>query len=72
MRSFALVLLTAPTFAQFEDPAPPEVNRLEPIEAPAAKPFDALTTHRAPRPLAEGATVEDWPSFLGPDRKSVV
>jgi outer membrane protein assembly factor BamB len=68
MRCLALFLLAAPALAQIEDPAPPEVNRLETVEAPAAKPFDELTTHRAPRALAEGATVEDWPSFLGPRR----
>lgn len=29
--------------------------------------FDRLTTHAAPKPLAEGAKTEDWPRFLGPN-----
>lgn len=36
--------------------------------APGAgpEPFDRLTFHAAPKPLAEGAVTSDWPRFLGP------
>lgn len=49
----------------FTDPAPPDVRTLEPIEAPAAAPFDELTTHRSPAPLATDVVTEDWPAFRG-------
>ncbi len=32
----------------------------------AAEPFDRLTFHQAPKPLAVGAVTEDWPRVLGP------
>ncbi len=34
-------------------------------------PTPGLTSHAAPRPLAEGAVTEDWPSFLGPRRDGI-
>lgn len=34
----------------------------------AARSHATLTIHSAPRALADGAVVEDWPSFLGPRR----
>ncbi|MFT5465648.1 MAG: outer membrane protein assembly factor BamB [Verrucomicrobiales bacterium] len=33
--------------------------------AQAQSEFDRLTSHAAPKPLAEGALTEDWPRFLG-------
>lgn len=30
------------------------------------EPFDRLTIHAQPKPLAEGASVSEWPRFLGP------
>lgn len=30
-----------------------------------------LVTYREPKPLAQGAVVEDWPSFLGPRRSGI-
>jgi len=67
----ALALATcAPSVqeARVPDPAPPEVARLEPVESPAARSYDGLRAHAAPRPLAPGARTEDWPTFLGPRR----
>jgi outer membrane protein assembly factor BamB len=32
-----------------------------------AQPFDRLTYHAAPKPLAKAAQVSDWPRVLGPD-----
>lgn len=52
----------------FEDPAPPAVRALEPVEAPAPRPHDDLTRHGSPKPLRADAVVEDWPGFLGPRR----
>jgi len=46
----------------------PLVIELEPIEEPVARATAGLKIHRAPRPLSEGALVEDWPTFLGPRR----
>ncbi|NNC87954.1 MAG: PQQ-like beta-propeller repeat protein [Akkermansiaceae bacterium] len=37
-----------------------------PALAAAPQAFDRLTFHAAPKPLAAGATTEDWPRFLGP------
>ena len=40
--------------------------------APAERaPTPGLTSHAAPRPLAEGAVTEDWSSFLGPRRDGI-
>ena len=44
------------------------MHELEKIEVPAAEDFEQLTTHRAPRALAQGAATEDWPGFLGARR----
>ena len=60
--------LLLPALLQADDPAPPEVHELSPVEPPAAQVFDELTTHRAPRALPEGAPAEEWASFLGPRR----
>jgi len=68
-----LVVLLNATLARQEahpspDPAPPVVHALAPVAAPEARATDELTFHAAPKPLAAGATTEDWPSFLGPRR----
>ncbi|MFG0319837.1 MAG: PQQ-binding-like beta-propeller repeat protein [Planctomycetota bacterium JB042] len=55
----------------FDDPAPPAVEALPAIDPPAAEAFDGRTVHRAPRPLVEGAVVEEWPGFLGPRRDGI-
>ena len=34
--------------------------------ADEAKEWDGLTFHAAPKPLAKGASTENWPRFLGP------
>ena len=48
-----------------KDPKPPKVQTLGEVEELTAKPFDRLIFHKAPKPLPEGAVVEDWPRFLG-------
>ena len=66
---FVALLAGSPAWIQEEgvvDPAPPEVRELAQIERPVAKDFDALTIHRAPRPLRKGASALDWPTFMGP------
>lgn len=68
-----LAALAPPLFAQpLEDPAPPEVATV-PDESPDPKPipFDAVTYHAPPKPLAEGAVVADWPRFLGPNDDAI-
>ena len=53
---------------EFTDPKPPEVNELPAdLAFPEAVDHDRLTYHAAPGPLPEGAVVEDWPRFLGPN-----
>ena len=37
----------------------------------AQESYERLTYHQAPKPLAEGAVVEDWPRFLGATDNSV-
>lgn len=54
--------------AEYPDPAPPVVHALEPLAAPAAEAYPGLRFHRAPRALSPDAAVQDWPSFLGPER----
>lgn len=54
---------TAPAFA---DTLSPVVQALAPMETPEARPYPELTFHQPPRPLPEGAIVEDWPFFMGP------
>lgn len=63
-----LPVLLLSTLVLSDDPAPPEVQALPPVEAPPARPFDGLTTHRPPRALPADAPTEDWGSFLGPRR----
>jgi outer membrane protein assembly factor BamB len=50
----------------FTDPAPPKVNDLPAIPAPAAQANPDVTFHAAARPLPPGAATHDWPGFLGP------
>ena len=50
----------------FADPAPPAVNELAPMPAPAAQTNAEATFHAAPKPLPAGAVTHDWPTFLGP------
>ena len=52
----------------WEDPAPPQVNELPAHEASEPAVYPELLRVSEPRPLAEGARVEDWPAFLGPRR----
>lgn len=69
MRSLpALLMLSSLAAAQVEDPGPPDVQDLAPMQAPAARAFEGLTTHRAPTALAANTRGEDWPGFLGPRR----
>lgn len=55
----------------FVDPAPPRVQDVTAAGAPRARVQEELTFHGAPRALASGAVVEDWPSFLGPRHNGV-
>ncbi|MCF6312742.1 MAG: PQQ-like beta-propeller repeat protein [Verrucomicrobiales bacterium] len=52
----------------FSDPKPPEVFTV-PADAniPAAKAFERLKYHAAPKALPEGAVTQDWKRFLGPN-----
>ena len=50
----------------FEDPAPPKINKIELIEPPEPHAHPGVTFHRKPEPLPAGATTHDWKSFLGP------
>ena len=68
--SITLPLAGQESKSTFKDPAPPKLEKLDAIEAPAAKAFEGLKTHLEPRPLPKDAKVEDWPSFLGPRRDS--
>ncbi len=52
----------------FEDPAPPEVRELAPVEPPDAAAHPGWKRHAEPKPLASKAVTEDWPCFLGPRR----
>lgn len=54
--------------APFVDPAPPKVSELAPLDAPIARDHEGLRSVAAPKPLPDGATVEDWPGLLGPRR----
>lgn len=51
--AFALTLTAVATTARLD-------------AADEAEPFDRLTFHHAPKPLAANAVVSDWPRFLGP------
>ncbi len=57
--------------AGFKDPAPPRPQAV--VENPAAAPKvqPGLTFHKAPKPLAPGAVVGDWRSYLGPTLNAV-
>ena len=57
-RSLIVCAFLAGAFAAPPDPAAERASG-----TPAA--FDRLTFHHAPKPLPEGAVVEDWPRFLG-------
>ncbi|MCZ6837092.1 MAG: PQQ-binding-like beta-propeller repeat protein [Planctomycetota bacterium] len=48
-----------------EDPAPPVVAELEPMEAPVARPYPELRFIESPIALSKGAVTEDWPCFMG-------
>ena len=63
----ALFAVTLAHAAEFSDPAPPRVAEVKETEEPKAEPFDRLTFHTAPKPLAKGAITTDWPRFLGPN-----
>ena len=56
---------------RFEDPKPPKLHPA--AERPAAEPrrHPQVIFHQTPRPLAEGAITEDWPSFLGKRREPI-
>jgi outer membrane protein assembly factor BamB len=47
------------------------VSQEAPSQEPARAHTPGLTLHRAPKPLAEHAVVEAWPSFLGPRRNGL-
>ena len=64
----AVVVDLAPAQLRLEDPAPPIVHALPPVEAPAAQAYAELRTFAAVRALADDARVEDWPGFRGARR----
>lgn len=51
----------------FRDPAPPSVQKLEPMQPPAAKANPEVRVHGKPKPLAANAVTHGWTSFLGPN-----
>ncbi len=55
----------------FRDPAPPVVERLQPVREPAAKPDPDVRFHAKPKPLDPDAVTHDWTSFLGPSHNGV-
>src|SRR4051812_2878154 len=71
-----LILIAALCIGQahagdFVDPAPPTVQLLPAIPAPAPQKNPDGVFHAPPKPLPKGAVTEDWPCFLGPSRKLV-
>ncbi|TLD72596.1 hypothetical protein FEM03_00530 [Phragmitibacter flavus] len=40
-------------------------------QAESPQPFDRLTFHQGPQPLAKDAVTTDWPRFLGPDDNAI-
>ena len=50
---------------RFEDPKPPRLAALEKAPPSEPGPHPDVTFHRKPQPLAQNATTEDWPAFLG-------
>ena len=77
MRRLAPVLaivvaaLAADGDKKYRDPAPPALQRLQPVAAPSPKPNSEVTFHARPKPLAAGAVVHDWTSFLGPTHNAM-
>lgn len=57
--------------ADFKDPKPPRTVAVEERPAPEAEPHPDATFHQPPRPLAEDAVTEAWPSFLGARREPI-
>lgn len=56
---------------RFADPAPPQVLPADTWEAAPPRPYERVTFHRSPQPLAAGAVTSDWPCFLGPTHDAV-
>jgi outer membrane protein assembly factor BamB len=50
----------------FVDPAPPTFHQTSAAPIVEAKENPDITFHSAPKALAPGTVVSDWPSFLGP------
>ncbi|MBI4905768.1 MAG: PQQ-like beta-propeller repeat protein [Acidobacteria bacterium] len=64
-------LLPAPAGAQFKDPAPPALAKLETV-APSKPAANTNTRfHRKPKPLSASAITHDWTSFLGPTHNGI-
>jgi outer membrane protein assembly factor BamB len=59
----SLICLQTP----YTDPAPPKLETIT-GQAKVAEAFPGLKFHAAPKPLAVGATIQNWPGILGPDR----
>jgi outer membrane protein assembly factor BamB len=66
----ALCVTASVATAQFEDPKPPKVHKLESIASPKPTDYAALKFFGAPKPLNSKAFITDWPGFLGPRRDS--
>ena len=52
----------------FSDPAPPEVQGLKQAGPSSPMEHEGWSFHAEPKPLADGAVVEDSPGFMGPRR----
>ena len=66
-----LVIVGLLAASGFEDPKPPKLHRIDEQLAIEPRPHPQVVFHQAPRPLAEGANTEDWPSFLGSQREPI-
>jgi outer membrane protein assembly factor BamB len=55
----------------FVDPAPPKLQPLASVPAPAPRKQDGLKFHAAPKPLAARAVTHDWGGFLGPTHNGI-
>src|SRR5688572_13725079 len=55
----------------FRDPAPPAVQELSKMAAPALKAHPGVRRHGKAKPLPAGAVTHDWVSFLGPTHNGV-
>lgn len=53
------------------DPAPPKVHPLPAPAAVEARAHRRVTVFAKPRPLAAGAAVSDWATFLGPTHNAI-